>query len=58
MRKCNDTYKEVRTFTFPNCTARVYFPDISDEERQRRMKRIEQAAANLLKGTLKNGIHT
>ncbi len=53
MSKNNDTYKEVRTIIFPNCVARVHIPDISEEERKRRMKRIEKAAADLLKGVMK-----
>lgn len=58
MRKNADTYKEVRTIIFPNCIARVHIPDISEEERARRMKRIEKAAADLLKGVMKdNAVH-
>lgn len=43
-----DTYKEVKVFTFPNMIARVYIPDLTDEERARRMKVIEKAAAELV----------
>lgn len=58
MKKNADTYKEVRTIIFPNCIARVHIPDISEEERARRMKRIEKAAADLLKGVMKdNAVH-
>ena len=46
---CQDTYKEVKTFKFPNMTARVHIPDLTPEEKARRMKAIYQAAANLLK---------
>lgn len=53
MKKNNDTYKEVRTIIFSDCVARVHIPDISEEERKRRMKRIEKAAADLLKGVMK-----
>ena len=35
-----DTYKEVKVIQFPNMTARVYIPDLSQEERFRRMKSI------------------
>ena len=45
-----DTYKEVRTFEFPGMTARVYIPDLTPEERTRRLKLIHNEAANLLKG--------
>ena len=47
--KSQDTYKEVITFNFPNMVARVHIPDISEEERNRRMKIIYQAAENLIK---------
>ena len=46
--KSQDTYKEVKTFTFPNMTAMVYIPDLTPEERARRMKLIQKAAAELL----------
>lgn len=49
MRGQADTYKEVRTFTYPNMTVRVHIPDLSEEERKRRMKAVYQAAAELLK---------
>lgn len=48
--KTPDTYKEVRTFEFPGMTVRVHIPDITKEERSRRMKKIHDAAAELLKG--------
>lgn len=43
-----DTYKEVRVMEFPNMTVKVLIPDITPEERERRMKQIEKAAASLL----------
>lgn len=46
---CQDTYKEVKTFNFPNMIARVHVPDLTPEERTRRMKAIQAAAAELLK---------
>lgn len=49
MKKCNDTYKEVRTITFPNGVARVHIPDLTAEERKRRMAAIAKAAESLLK---------
>ena len=52
--KQKDTYKEVRVIEFPCGTARVYIPDITPEERERRMKRIIQSAALLLYPELKN----
>ena len=48
-----DTYKEVKEFHFPNVVARVYIPDLTAEERARRMKLIAKAAENLLKGSAK-----
>ena len=48
--KCTDTYKEVRVITFPGMIARVHIPDLTTEERSRRMKDIYKAAEILLKG--------
>ena len=50
----SDTYKEVRIFEYPGLIARVYIPDLTPEERARRMKAIHNQAANLLK-TVKLG---
>lgn len=47
--KEQDTYKEVRTLEFPNMTARVFIPDLSQEERSKRMKTVHKCAAELLK---------
>ena len=47
-----DTYKEVKTFTFENMTVRVHIPDITPEERARRMKKIHDSAAKLLNSTM------
>lgn len=46
--KSQDVYGEPKIFKFPGMTARVYQPILTDEERARRMKIIEQAAAALL----------
>lgn len=43
-----DVYGEPKIFKFPGMTVRVYQPILTDEERAKRMKRIEQAAAELL----------
>jgi hypothetical protein len=51
--KQKDTYKEVRVIEFPCGTARVHIPDLTPEERERRMKRIIQSAALLLYPELK-----
>ena len=47
--KVQDTYKEVKTFNFPGMVARVYIPDLTEEERARRLKAIHKQAANLLR---------
>lgn len=44
--------KEVKVFTFPNMVARVYIPDLTPEERTKRMKAVHNAAANLLKAVV------
>lgn len=48
-----DTYKEVRTFTYPNMTVRVHIPDLTEEQKSRRMKAVHKAAAELLKSKTK-----
>lgn len=50
--KTKNKCKEVRVFTFPNMVARVYIPDLTPEERNKRMKAIHDAAANLLKARM------
>ena len=47
--KEKDTYKEIRTFRYPNAIVRVHLPDITEQERARRMKELERAATELLK---------
>ena len=47
--KGQDNYKEAVVFNFPNMIAKVYIPDLTKEERKRRMKIIHDAAAELLK---------
>lgn len=42
-----DVYGEPTIFKFPGMTVKVYRPILTDEERARRMKRIEQSAAAL-----------
>jgi ribosome recycling factor len=41
--------REIQTFTYPNMVVRVHFPDLTEEENKRRMKRLHQAAAEILK---------
>lgn len=49
----SDTYKEAKVFEFPGVVARVYIPDLTQEERNRRLKQIHNASAELLKSTIK-----
>lgn len=44
-----DTYSKTKIFTYPNMTVRVQIPDLTEEERNRRMKAVYNAAAELLK---------
>ena len=50
-----DTYKEVRTFEYPNMVVRVHIPDLTNEERNRRMRILHNAAASVLKEVVKKG---
>lgn len=43
-----DTYKKKKVLTYPNMIVNVFVPELTEEERNRRMKRIEKAASNLL----------
>lgn len=49
MKKSQDTYGEPIILHFPNVVARVYRPILTPEERERRMKIIHNAAAELLR---------
>ena len=44
-----DTYTKVKIMEFPNMIARIHFPDLTDEEQEKRMAAIYKAAENLLK---------
>ena len=46
--KEKDTYKEVRTIQHRDAVVRVHIPDLTEDERNRRMKAISQAAMKLL----------
>ena len=48
-----DTYKEPIVFHYPNAIVRVYRPELTPEERTRRMKAIYRHASNLLKEVVK-----
>lgn len=45
----NDVYGEPRIMVIGNVIAKVYHPILTEEERERRMKEIAKAAAELLK---------
>ena len=53
MAKSNDTYMEPITIEVPGAIIRVYRPILTEEERARRMKRLHDAAAELLKSCKK-----
>ena len=44
-----DTYQEPILIESPGAIIRVYHPELTDQERSRRMKAIHNAAAELLK---------
>ena len=46
--KERDTYSEVRTIQNGGIVARVHIPELTQEERDRRLKKIGQAASQLL----------
>lgn len=45
-----DSYKETRVFNINNAVIRVHIPDLTAEERSRRIEKIKDAAANMMKG--------
>lgn len=49
MSKPQDTYVLEKTIEYPNCIIRVHRPVLTEEERTRRMQKIHDAAADLLK---------
>lgn len=49
-----DKYNDPIIITFPNMVARVYTPILEPEERERRMKAIHKATADVLKNKLHN----
>ncbi len=42
MKESNDVYMEPEVFYYDNAIVRVYHPILTEEERARRMKRIEE----------------
>jgi hypothetical protein len=43
-----DTYKEVRVFNYADAVVRVHIPDLTSDEKNRRMKEVEKAAVQVL----------
>lgn len=41
-----------KTFTYPESVVRVHIPELTEEERNRRMKAVEKAACRLLRGQI------
>ena len=48
------THKKTRVFYYENAIVTVHFADITQEEHECRMARLEQAAAELLKEVIRN----
>ena len=44
----SDTYKEVREFRYDGAVVRVHIPDLTPDEKSRRMKEIEKAAVQVI----------
>lgn len=52
----NDTYGEPEIFSRGNITARVYSPILTDEEQNRRLESVKQAATRLLRSQYERGL--
>ncbi|MDD6275495.1 MAG: hypothetical protein PUB20_01530 [Clostridia bacterium] len=50
------TYIHTNTLELPGCTARIWRPELTDEERSFRMKLLYDAAVDLVKNCEKVGI--
>ena len=44
-----DNYTRIKIIEFPNMIVRVHLPDLTEEERAKRMTAIRKATENLLK---------
>lgn len=49
MQKDDDVYGEPEVIVYKNIIATVYRPILTDEEREKRMRRIKEAVISLLK---------
>lgn len=47
--KNKDIYKEIKRMQSGNTVVNIHIPDLTEEERTRRMKAIHKAAENLMK---------
>ena len=47
-KKCQDVYGEPEIFYYRNAVVKVYRPIFTEEERERRMERIKEAAVRLI----------
>lgn len=47
-----DAIKEVRTIHFDNAVVTVRIPDLTEEERSRRMKEVSRAAEALIRASI------
>lgn len=53
MQKKEDTYKEIKTLTYPNMIVRVHIPDLTEDEREKRMRNIKKATESFLKAVIR-----
>ncbi len=49
-----DTYKQVKVFQYPNMNIRVHIPDLTPQERTRRMNAIHIQAEKFMKEVIHN----
>ena len=56
MKKLKDEYYFEKTIKYDNATVNIYRPIIREEEHERRMKKIHDAAADLLKERIEKTI--
>ena len=49
MQAQGSTYKEIKTFEYPNMTIRVHIPVLTDEERKQRTNQLKKASVALMK---------
>lgn len=49
-----DTYKQVKVFQYPNMNIRVHIPDLTPQERTRRMNAIHKQAEIFMKEVIHN----